>query len=128
MGQGGLLGSGRLSLVGLNDERSHAWLSVDQPVRSKCTHDLLRGGVGDAEFFHEVDEGGDTLAWLILDAGSSTTAVAGQIVTVVTGKVIQGRFQGRSALEVIPLPQPGLLQCLTTGFTNATGATTLTIT
>ncbi|MEU6730173.1 hypothetical protein ABZ917_41255 [Nonomuraea wenchangensis] len=40
---------------------------------------------------------------------------------------MQGRFQGASAVQTVTLVQPGLLQCLTTGFTRATGLTTLTI-
>jgi hypothetical protein len=58
----------------------------------------------------------------------SRSAWEPQVITTITATVIQGRFQGRTAVEVIPLPQAGLLQCLTTGFTGATGVTTLTIT
>lgn len=94
----------------------------NQLTISISCNDLLDGFQGQRTFTWNT---GDTS---VIEGKGSSTAVAGQIVTVVTGKVIQGRFQGRSALEVIPLPQPGLLQCLTTGFTNATGATTLTIT
>ncbi|GHG75200.1 hypothetical protein [Streptomyces griseocarneus] len=62
------------------------------------------------------------------EIAGSTTAVAGQVVTPVTGTVTHGRFQGRTLLQVIPLPQPGALQCLSGGLTGATGVTTLTIT
>ncbi len=64
----------------------------------------------------------------VVDAKGSSTAVAGQVVTTITGTVAQGRFRGRTAVQVITLPQPGVLQCLTTGFTGATGVTTLVIT
>ncbi len=64
----------------------------------------------------------------VIQATGNSTAVAGQVVTTITGTVTQGRFQGRTALQIITLPQPGALQCLTTGFTGATGVTTLTIT
>ncbi|GGX74689.1 hypothetical protein [Streptomyces hiroshimensis] len=61
------------------------------------------------------------------DISGNSTAVAGQVVTPVTGTVTRGRFQGRRLLQIIPVPQPGALQCLTTGVTGATGVTTLTI-
>ncbi len=64
----------------------------------------------------------------VIQATGSSTAVAGQVVTTITGTVTQGRFQGRTALQTVTLPQPGVLQCLSTGFTGATGVTTLTIT
>ncbi|MFC0862206.1 hypothetical protein ACFHYQ_07845 [Sphaerimonospora cavernae] len=78
-------------------------------------------------------EGKRTVTWStgdtsVIEESGSSTAVAGQVITTTTGKVVQGRFQGRSTLHVSTLPQPGLLQCLTTGFTSATGVTTLTIT
>ena len=53
--------------------------------------------------------------------------MAGQVVTTITGTITQGRFRGLSAVQTITLPQPGVLQCLTTGYTSATGATTLTL-
>lgn len=58
----------------------------------------------------------------------SSTAVAGQVVTTIIGTVVKGRFRGRSVEEVIILPQPSVLDCLTTGFTGATGETTLAFT
>ncbi|MEU4212375.1 hypothetical protein AB0F13_20645 [Streptomyces sp. NPDC026206] len=64
----------------------------------------------------------------VIKATGSSTAVAGQVVTTLTGTVTQGRFRGRTAVQIITLPQPGVLQCLSTGFTGATGVTTLTIT
>ncbi|MFG2177886.1 hypothetical protein ACGFLS_04060 [Streptomyces abikoensis] len=64
----------------------------------------------------------------VADISGSSTEVAGQVVTTITGKVVEGRFKDRTAVEIITLPQPGVLQCLTTGFTGATGVTTLTIT
>lgn len=64
----------------------------------------------------------------IIEGTGSGTAVAGQVITTFTGTVVQGRFQGASAVQTVTLVQPGVLQCLTTGFTNATGLTTLTIT
>ncbi|MCC3777284.1 hypothetical protein [Streptomyces sp. UNOB3_S3] len=63
----------------------------------------------------------------VAEISGSSTEVAGQVVTTITGKVVEGRFKGHGAVEVITLPQPGVLQCLTTGFTGATGVTTLTI-
>ncbi|GHF53023.1 hypothetical protein GCM10010218_38100 [Streptomyces mashuensis] len=64
----------------------------------------------------------------VAEIGGDSTAVAGQVVTTITGKVVEGRFEGRTVVEIIALPQPNALQCLTTGFTGATGVTTLTIT
>ncbi|PNE32407.1 hypothetical protein AF335_17515 [Streptomyces eurocidicus] len=61
------------------------------------------------------------------DISGSSTAAVGQVVTPVTGTVTRGRFQGHSLLQVIPLPQPSALQCLTDGLTGVTGVTTLTI-
>ncbi|MET8990196.1 hypothetical protein ACFYUK_27585 [Nonomuraea wenchangensis] len=63
----------------------------------------------------------------VIEGTGSSTAAAGQVVTTFTGTVVQGRFQGASAVQTVTLVQPGLLQCLTTGFTKATGLTTLTI-
>jgi hypothetical protein len=64
----------------------------------------------------------------VIEGTGSSTAVAGQVVTTFTGTVVQGRFQGKSAVQTITLVQPDLLQCLTTGVTRASGLTTLTIT
>ncbi len=61
------------------------------------------------------------------DITGSSTAVAGQVVTPVTGTVTRGRFHGRNLLQLISLPQPSALQCLGRGFTGVTGVTTLTI-
>ncbi|MFI9202922.1 hypothetical protein [Streptomyces sp. NPDC053048] len=61
------------------------------------------------------------------DIIGSSTAVAGQVVTPVTGTITHGRFHGRKLLQVIPVPQPGALQCLAGGVSGATGVTTLTI-
>ncbi|MEV4224669.1 hypothetical protein [Nonomuraea sp. NPDC049725] len=63
-----------------------------------------------------------------IDGAGSSTAVAGQVITTFTGPVVQGRFQGRSAVQTVTLVQPDLLKCLTTGLTGANGVTTLTIT
>ncbi|MFF4197880.1 hypothetical protein [Nonomuraea sp. NPDC001831] len=63
----------------------------------------------------------------VIDGAGSSTAVGGQVVTTFSGPVVQGRFQGRHAVETITLVQTELLQCLTTGLTRATGLTTLTI-
>ncbi|RKN65878.1 hypothetical protein D7231_23955 [Streptomyces klenkii] len=73
-----------------------------------------------------------TYAWNTGDSSTaditgSSTAVAGQVVTPVTGTVTHGRFQGRKLLQLIPVPQPSVLQCLGSGLTGATGPTTLTI-
>ncbi|MFV2119017.1 hypothetical protein ACE14D_11455 [Streptomyces sp. Act-28] len=57
----------------------------------------------------------------------TTDAVAGQVITTITGTVVQGRYQGRGVVQVITLPQPDLLRCFTTGLRGATGVTTLTI-
>lgn len=58
----------------------------------------------------------------------SSNVVAGQITTTATGTITSGRFAGRSAVQVIVLPTPSVLKCLTTGITETTGLTTLTIT
>lgn len=63
----------------------------------------------------------------VLEGNGQSTEVAGQVITTFTGTVTQGRFQGQSAVQTITLPQPGVLQCLTTGYTGATGVTTLTL-
>ncbi|MFF4160937.1 hypothetical protein [Streptomyces sp. NPDC001678] len=85
-------------------------------------NDLLEGFTAQRTFRWST---GDTS---VADISGSSTEAAGQVVTTITGKVVKGRFKGRTAVEVIVLPQPGVLQCLTTGFTGATGVTTLTIT
>ncbi|MBT2385738.1 hypothetical protein [Streptomyces sp. ISL-11] len=64
----------------------------------------------------------------VIKATGSSTAVAGQVITTLTGTVTEGRYKGRTAVQIITLPQPGALQCLGTGFTGATGVTTLAIT
>ncbi|MGW5264578.1 hypothetical protein ACWEQG_26680 [Microbispora sp. NPDC004025] len=64
----------------------------------------------------------------VIEGTGSSTGVAGQVVTTFTGTVTSGPFTGRSAVQLIALPQPNLLMCLTTGLTGATGVTTLTIT
>ncbi|MCO5999280.1 hypothetical protein [Actinoallomurus rhizosphaericola] len=63
----------------------------------------------------------------VLDATGSSTAVAGQVITTITGRIIRGRFTGRTAVQTVTLPQPSALRCLTTGLTNATGVTTLSV-
>ena len=63
----------------------------------------------------------------VLEGDGQSNEVAGQVITTITGTVTQGRFQGLSMVQTITLPQPGVLQCLTTGYTGATGATTLTL-
>ncbi|MFI9722870.1 hypothetical protein ACIHFE_24960 [Streptomyces sp. NPDC052396] len=63
----------------------------------------------------------------VAEVSGSSHTVAGQVVTVVTGTIEKGRYRGHRVVELIPLPQPGALQCLGTGFTGATGVTTLTI-
>ncbi|MFD0382739.1 hypothetical protein ACFQ2B_11255 [Streptomyces stramineus] len=50
-----------------------------------------------------------------------------QVITTITGTVEKGRYQGRSVVQTVTLPQPDLLQCLSTGLTGATGVTTLSI-
>lgn len=64
----------------------------------------------------------------VVEITGTTNAVAGQVVTTITGTVVEGRYAGRSLLQVITLPQPDLLLCLTTGLRGATGVTTLTLT
>ncbi|MFI8939530.1 hypothetical protein [Streptomyces syringium] len=64
----------------------------------------------------------------VMKATGSSTVVAGQVVTTIKGTVTQGRFRGRTVVQVITLPQPDLARCLTTGLTGATGVTTLAIT
>ncbi|MGW1073058.1 hypothetical protein [Streptomyces sp. NPDC002537] len=69
----------------------------------------------------------DTGDTSVVDATGSSTAVAGQVITTITGTVTQGRFQGRKAVQIITIPQAGFLQCLTTGLTSATGGMVLGI-
>ncbi|MCO5974319.1 hypothetical protein [Actinoallomurus soli] len=63
----------------------------------------------------------------VLDATGSSTAVAGQVITTITGRITRGRFTGRTAIQTVTLPQPSAVRCLTTGLTNATGVTTLSV-
>jgi len=84
-------------------------------------NDLLDGFQGPRTFTWNT---GDTS---VIEATGSSTAVAGQVVTTITGTVTHGRFQGRTATQIIVLPQAGLLSCLTTGVTGTTGVTTLTL-
>lgn len=63
----------------------------------------------------------------VMEGSGQSDEVAGQVITTITGTITQGRFQGLSAVQTITLPQPGALQCLTTGYTGATGVTTLTL-
>ena len=63
----------------------------------------------------------------VLEGDGQSNEMAGQVITTIAGTVTQGRFQGLSIVQTITLPQPGVLQCLTTGYTGATGATTLTL-
>lgn len=63
----------------------------------------------------------------VMEGSGQSDEVAGQVITTITGTVTEGRFQGVSAVQTITLPQPGVLQCLTTGYTSATGVTTLTL-
>ncbi|WP_141662932.1 hypothetical protein [Streptomyces sp. Wb2n-11] len=70
----------------------------------------------------------NTGATSVITGSGSSTAVLGQVITTFTGTVTQGLFQGSSVLQTITLPQPNTLKCLTTGITEATGITTLTLT
>ncbi|MFF2076778.1 hypothetical protein ACFVXG_18700 [Kitasatospora sp. NPDC058162] len=63
----------------------------------------------------------------VIEATGSSTAVAGQVITTITGTIVAGYLQGAKAVEVITLPQPGALECATTGVTGASGPTTLTV-
>ncbi|SOB88446.1 hypothetical protein [Streptomyces sp. 1331.2] len=63
----------------------------------------------------------------VIEATGSSNAVAGQVITTITGTVVEGYLQGAKAVEVITLPQPGVLECSTTGVTGASGPTTLTV-
>lgn len=63
----------------------------------------------------------------VMEGSGQSDEVAGQVITTITGAITQGRFQGLAAVQTITLPQPGVLQCLTTGYTDATGVTTLTL-
>ena len=83
--------------------------------------DLFDGFQGSRTFLWNT---GDTS---VLEGSGQSTEAAGQVVTVFTGTIVQGRFQGESAVQTITLPQPGVLQCLTTGYTGTTGVNTLTI-
>ncbi|WP_106400269.1 hypothetical protein [Actinocorallia populi] len=78
-------------------------------------------------------EGERVLTWNTGDTSTAeingqSTAVLGQVITTITGTITQGRFQGRSVLQTVTLPQLGFLQCATTGLTGTTGLTTLTLT
>ncbi|GGQ26054.1 hypothetical protein [Streptomyces mutabilis] len=64
----------------------------------------------------------------VITGSGSSTAIAGQVITTFTGTVTQGPFQGSSAVQTITLPQLNTIKCLTTGITDATGITTLTLT
>lgn len=88
--------------------------------------DFLRGFTAQRTFHWST--GWSTADTSVAEISGSSTEVAGQVVTTITGKVVKGRFKGRTAVEVITLAQPSALECLTTGFTGATGLTTLTIT
>jgi hypothetical protein len=63
----------------------------------------------------------------VMEGSGQSDEVAGQVLTTITGTITQGRFRGVSAVQTITLPQPGVLECLTTGYTSATGVTTLTL-
>lgn len=63
----------------------------------------------------------------VLEGSGQSTEVGGSVITTITGMITQGRFQGRSAIQTITLPQPDVLACLTTGYTGATGVATLTL-
>lgn len=63
----------------------------------------------------------------VVQGSGQSTEIGGQVITTIIGTVIEGRFLGENAVQTITLPQPGLLQCLTTGYTGATGVTTLTL-
>jgi len=87
--------------------------------------------VGCSDLFDDF-HGVRTIRWntgdtSVLEGNGQSNEVAGQVITTITGTVTQGRFQGWSAVQTITLPQPGVLQCLTTGYTGATGVTTLTL-
>lgn len=62
-----------------------------------------------------------------LTVSGSSNAALGQVITTITGTVTAGRFQGRSVLQTITLPQTQFLLCSTTGVTGTTGVTTLTL-
>jgi len=86
------------------------------------------GGSDLFDDFHSVR----TIRWntgdtSVMEGSGESNEVAGQVITTITGTITRGRFQGLSGVQVITLPQPGLLQCLTTGYTGATGVTTLTL-
>lgn len=63
----------------------------------------------------------------VMEGSGQSNEVAGQVITTITGTVTQGRFHGLGMVQTIALPQPEVLQCLTTGYTGATGVTTLTV-
>jgi hypothetical protein len=84
-------------------------------------NDLLDGFSGSRTFNWNTGDNS------VMVATGDSTEVAGQVITTLTGVINSGRFEGRTAVQTITLPQPGLLQCLTTGYTGATGVTTLVI-
>ena len=75
-----------------------------------------------------------TFAWGNPQAGSSTfdynvtaNEAGGQLVVTNTGLITAGKFAPASALQVITLTTPNILQCLGSGISNVTGPTTLAI-
>ncbi|AXI78350.1 hypothetical protein [Peterkaempfera bronchialis] len=96
------------------------WYGTQFTIHVGC-NDLL-DPFQDTRVFHWST--GDTSTF---SESAATNAVAGQIITTLTGTVTAGRFQGHTTVRVTTLLQPSLLLCLTTGVTTATGVTTLTI-
>jgi hypothetical protein len=55
------------------------------------------------------------------------TEVGGQLIVTSTGAITHGMFAPASAEQVVTLVTPNTLQCLSTGISNVTGPTSLTI-
>jgi hypothetical protein len=75
-----------------------------------------------------------TIVWGNPEAEPSTfrynvteTEVGGQLIVTSTGAITHGMFAPASAEQVVTLVTPNILQCLTTGISNVTGPTSLTI-
>jgi hypothetical protein len=75
-----------------------------------------------------------TIVWGNPEAEPSTfrynvteTEAGGQLIVTSTGAITHGKFAPASAEQVVALVTPNTLQCLSTGISNVTGPTSLTI-
>lgn len=78
--------------------------------------------------------GTQTITWNTGEVSSVAFTLAvsvrplGQVVVIANGTVTSGKFAGDDVLQTAAVPAPTVAQCLTTGITEASGATTATIT